>query len=138
MKVLRDGECYLLKGVVNVNILPENIKSQLIDYNIDFYKVEGEEAVNYFANDKNILDYESIKDLSTEDLHASIKHLSEKADLLHTWWNVGNFADRTQLLQDTGKLDEARQDLIKAYGLILYYSYREYYDSFISEMLFHK
>ncbi len=73
MKIIRNGVCFIEKGDIECLVLPENISNVTewnlyysIKYNLLRYK--DDLAVQFFQNQKCILDYDDIRDLSEEEL----------------------------------------------------------------------
>lgn len=73
MKIIRNGVCFIEKGDIECLVLPENVSNVTewnvhysIKYNLMRYK--DDLAVEFFQNQKCILDYDDIRDLSEEEL----------------------------------------------------------------------
>ena len=74
MKIIRNGICYIEREDIDfIGALPQNICSVIqwdVYYSIIFklLKLKDKESVQYFSDKDFILDYDMVKDLSTQEL----------------------------------------------------------------------
>ena len=88
MKIIRNGICYIEREDIDfIGVLPQNTCSVIqwdVYYSIKFklLRLKDKESVQYFSDKDFILDYDMVKDLSTQELEEMRKEIEDKLEHL--------------------------------------------------------
>lgn len=110
MKIFKNNSCYVEVEDLLRFPLPKFIKlpADLTTVSEDFVKFENKDAIEYFKSREDIVDYNSICDLSTMDLGKKMDEIKEKANKLSLRWLESSYEGRIKLAKD----QEYKNDLI--------------------------
>ena len=106
MKIIRNGVCYIEREDIDfIGVLPQNICSVIqwdVYYSIKFklLRLKDKESVQYFSNKDFILDYDMVKDLSTQELEKMRKEIENKFENLSLKWLNASINTREKLDKD--------------------------------------
>ena len=142
MKIIRNGVCYIEREDIDfVGVLPQNICSVIqwdVYYSIKFklLKLKDKESVQYFSDKDFILDYDMVKDLSTQELEEMRKEIEDKLEHLSLKWLNASINTREKL--DKDKEYNFNIKSLKYYieSINKYINNKEIYDSEISTLSF--
>lgn len=96
MKVIKKYTCYVeLSDIEYLGLLPNNIKSEIQDkffYSpfIKFIRFDKDESIRYFKSREDIIDYNSICNLTDEELSEMINEGNKAGHLLEDLINYRN------------------------------------------------
>ena len=142
MKIIRNGVCYIEREDIDfVGVLPQNICSVIqwdVYYSIKFIllKLKDKESVQYFSDKDFILDYDMVKDLSTQELEKMKKEIENKLENLSLKWLNASINIREKL--DKDKEYNFNVKSLKYYieSINKYINNKELYDREISTLSF--
>lgn len=146
MKIIRNGICYIEQtDIIFLQEIPRNILSERscnYSFGIPFDKYTTEKAVSFFQNTECILDYDSISNLSMEELdeeinktYTEMNELSRK--ILDSSYCINNKYLKT-IERDTN-IDKMMEFLKhRLTSLISYKDNRELYDKAVNNLSFSK
>ncbi len=142
MKIIRNGVCYIEREDIDfIGVLPQNICSVIqwdVYYSIKFklLKLKDKESVQYFSDKDFILDYDMVKDLSTQELEKMRKEIENKLENLSLKWLNASINTREKL--DKDKEYNFNVKSLKYYieSIKKYINNKELYDSEISTLSF--
>lgn len=142
MKIIRNGICYIEREDIDfIGALPQKVCNVIkwdVYYSIKFklLKLKDKKSVQYFSDKDFILNYDMVKDLSTQELEKMKKEIEVKLDHLSLKWLNASINTRE-------KLDKDRQynfniKSLKYYidSINKYINNKELYDTEISTLSF--
>ena len=142
MKIIRNGVCYIEREDIDfIGVLPQNICSVIqwdVYYSIKFklLKLKDKESAQYFSDKDFILDYDMVKDLSTQELEKMRKEIENKLENLSLKWLNASINTREKL--DKDKEYNSNVKSLKYYieSINKYINNKELYDREISTLSF--
>lgn len=132
MKLIRNNVCYVGAKDLVREPLPK-FKDPLPDCSgdNDYIAFKSEEAINYFKEREDIIDYDSISSLSEEELDNTINEIHKKINEMALRWLSSSQNEREQLYKDK-KLTKRQRTLSYAYeSLRDYQNNRERIDALL-------
>lgn len=142
MKIIRNGVCYIEREDIDfIGVLPQKVCDVIqwdVYYSIKFklLRLKDKESVQYFSNKDFILDYDMVKDLSTQELEEMRKEIENKLENLSLKWLNASINTREKL--DKDKEYNFNIKSLKYYieSINKYVNNKEIYDSEISTLSF--
>lgn len=138
MKIIKNDVCYVeVEDLVFFSPLPQEVFCELKAYcykNIRFEKFSKKESVNFFKKNEYIIDYDTIKDISLDELDYKIREIKDKLNHLSLKWLNGSQNERKKLDKDTqyNKLVNNLKYILKT--LENYKNNKSTYDNEINEI----
>ena len=142
MKIIRNGVCYIEREDIDfIGVLPQNICSVIqwdVYYSIKFklLKLKDKESAQYFSDKDFILDYDMVKDLSTQELEKMRKEIENKLENLSLKWLNASINTREKLDKDKDYNFNIKSLKYYIESINKYINNKELYDSEISTLSF--
>ena len=142
MKIIRNGVCYIEREDIDfIGVLPQNICSVIqwdVYYSIKFklLKLKDKESAQYFSDKDFILDYDMVKDLSTQELEKMRKEIENKLENLSLKWLNTSINTREKLDKDKDYNFNIKSLKYYIESINKYINNKELYDSEISTLSF--
>ena len=142
MKIIRNGVCYIESEDIDfIGVLPQNICSVIqwdVYYSIKFklLKLKDKESAQYFSDKDFILDYDMVKDLSTQELEKMRKEIENKLEHLSLKWLNASINTREKLDKDKDYNFNIKSLKYYIESINKYINNKELYDSEISTLSF--
>ena len=144
MKIIRKYTCYAeLEDIEYLGVLPRNVVSEIKDrvfYSpfIKFIRFDKDESLDFFRQKGDIIDYDSICNLTDEELTIKINETKEKLDEYATRWLNASSRERKKLDNDTEYNLNSRTLKYTLESLTKYRNNKELYDREISNLTFNE
>lgn len=106
MKIIRNGICFIEREDIDyLETLPQkvcdaSIWNEYYSEKFKFLMYKDKFSVQYFKTKDDIMDYDCVKDLSTEELELKIKELKDKLENLSLKWLNSSQRTREKLNKD--------------------------------------
>lgn len=142
MKIIRNGICYIEREDIDfIGVLPQKVCDVIqwdVYYSIKFklLKLKDKESVQYFLDKDFILDYDMVKDLSTQKLEEMRKEIADKLEHLSLKWLNASVNTREKLDKDKEYNFNIRSLKYYIESINKYINNKELYDSEISTLSF--
>ena len=120
MKIIRNGVCYIEREDIDfIGVLPQNICSVIqwdVYYSIKFklLKLKDKESAQYFSDKDFILDYDMVKDLSTQELEEMRKEIESGCfgpDIREQWIKLTR-TQQSETLRNLYRFYGQRQEIV--------------------------
>ena len=144
MKIIRKYTCYVeLEDIEYLGVLPRNVVSEIKDrvfYSpfIKFIRFDKDESLDFFRQKEDIIDYDSICNLTEEELTIKINETKEKLDEYATRWLNASSREREKLDNDTEYNSNIKSLKYTLESLKKYRDNKELYDREISNLTFNE
>lgn len=144
MKIIRNGICFIERedidylGSLPQKICDASIWNESYSAKFDFLRYKDKFSVQYFNTKEYILDYDSVKDLSSEELELRIKELKDKLEKLSLIWLNSSKRTRDRLDKDKEYNYNIKTLKYRIGSLNKYINNKDFYDSEISLLPFNE
>lgn len=142
MKIIRKYTCYVeLEDILYLGVVPDDVLSEIknkVYYSpfIKFIRFEKEESLKYFKKKKEIINYDSICNLSNDELDTKISEISVKLNNYSSKWLEASKQEREKLDNDNPYNSNIKSLKYMLESLKKYKDNRELYDKEIKQLSF--